>query len=54
MTKVIALYKATSPDQVPAFLGLFSSKEGVQKFLQHKDKRHYYTREYIIDNLLIS
>lgn len=49
---MIAMYYMQSTSDVPAFIGLFSDSKKVAAFLSGKDKRKYYTRDYVVDALV--
>lgn len=50
--KMIAMYYMQTTSDVPAFIGLFSDSKKAAAFLDGKDKRKYYTRDYVVDALL--
>lgn len=49
---MVAMYYMQTTSDVPAFIGLFSSKDTAKSFLVNKDSRKYYTREYTVDALI--
>lgn len=52
MRTVIAMYFLQGTEDKPALIGLFSDMKKAGAYLEGKDRRKYYTREYLVDGMV--